>query len=323
VGSKVLAVPRILVIGGGVMGANHARTVALSTSAELVGVVDPVEANGSAVALRTGSAWFSSVPAPSIFDAAIVATPTDFHFEVAQTLIGDGVPLLVEKPVTDSLETTSRLISISRERGTVLMCGFVERFNPAIVTARTIVSSPIHLSAIRHSPYVPRIRSGVAWDLLVHDVDLVLGFMGSTQVSKVTSVRSSFHAQSGSESEDVVEALLTFDNGGIAHASASRLGHKKIRTMSITEPDRLVEIDLLRRDITVFRHVSEQFTGSEAPGYRQQTIIDIPEIANNREPLAAQFDHFLGLINGELDRDYERTTIFPAHSIISQVVSGK
>jgi predicted dehydrogenase len=317
-----VAIPRILVVGGGAMGANHARTIALSTSAELVGVVDPVEANGSVVAMRTGTDWFSAVPASSLFDAAIVATPTEFHFDVAHTLIGDGVPLLVEKPVTDSLETTSRLISISLDQGTVLMCGFVERFNPAIVTARTIVSSPIHLSAIRHSPYVPRIRSGVAWDLLVHDVDLILGFMGSTRVAKVTSARASFHPQSGSESEDVVEALLTFDNGGIAHASASRLGHKKIRTMSITEPDRLIEIDLLRRDITVFRHVSEQFTGSEAPGYRQQTIIDIPEIANNREPLAAQLDHFLGLIDGSHDRDHERSAIMPAHSVISQVVVG-
>jgi predicted dehydrogenase len=262
------------------------------------------------------------MPALSMFDAAIVATPTEFHFNVAQALIGDGVPLLVEKPLTDSIQTTSQLISLSLEYETVLMCGFVERFNPAIVTARTIVSAPIHLSAIRHSPYVPRIRSGVAWDLLVHDVDLILGFMSSTQVAKVTAVQGSFHSESGPQSEDVVEALLTFGSGGIAHASASRLGHKKIRTMSITEPDRLMEIDLLRRDITVFRHVSEQFTGNEAPGYRQQTIIDIPEIANNREPLAAQLDHFLGLISGELDRNHERTTILPAHSVISQVVSG-
>lgn len=314
--------PRILVIGAGIMGSNHARTIAQSERCDLAGVVDPFEANGSALAARLGTTWYPELPASNTFDAAIVATPTDLHFDVALKLLSDGKPTLVEKPVTDSLATTQQLIELAEKQDVPLMCGFVERFNPAIRTAHSIVDQPLHISSVRHSPYVPRIRSGVAWDLLVHDVDLILGFNGTVAPTSSSAAKGYFHPNSGPESEDVCEALFTFPDGAVAHASASRMGHKKIRTMSITEADKLIEIDLLRRDITVYKHVSEQLTGDDSPGYRQQTIIEIPEIANNREPLSMQLDHFIDIMNGTADHVAERQSVVLAHQVIHNLISA-
>ena len=99
-----------------------------------------------------------------------------------------------------------------------------------------------------------------------------------------------FHPSSVPGAEDVAEAVLSYPGGRVAHISASRVGQRKIRTMSIHDLDKLIEVDLLRRDVTIYRHVSDQPADAEGRGYRQQTVIEIPELLTSREPLAAQLD---------------------------------
>jgi predicted dehydrogenase len=284
--------------------------------------VDPFESNGGSLATRYNVKWYSEIPPSGLFDAAIVATPTGLHADVSRNLIGDSKHVLVEKPVTDQFVSTLELLSLSESMGTVLMCGFVERFNPAFITAKSIVEYPLVIATARHSPYVPRILSGVSWDLLVHDVDLIINVFGQGIPKKVHGTLGYFHTNSSPDSEDVSEASLAFAGGQISHSSANRIGHKKIRTMSITERDRLIEIDLLRRDITIYKNVHEQSLDVGPLGYRQQTIIEIPEVANTGEPLMGQLNQFIDLIEGKKDPDIERKSVIPAHQVINELIAN-
>jgi predicted dehydrogenase len=155
----------------------------------------------------------------------------------------------------------------------------------------------------------------------VHDVDLAINLMGSVPTS-VDARLGFFHPDSAPYSEDVAETVLGFENGALAHVSASRVGQRKIRQLSVYEHDRLVEVDLLRRDVVIYRHVSENSV-DDGRGYRQQTVIEIPEITSSQEPLATQFSRFLDIVEGTVDAAEERASILPSHEVIDAVIAQK
>jgi predicted dehydrogenase len=307
--------PRIMLIGAGSMGSLHARVIAQSSKTTLATVVDSREDVGRALADRYGATWVPELGDLAHVDAVVIAASTEAHFGLATAVLQQDRPVLVEKPVADGLQQTLEIIRQSEERGIPMTCGLLERFNPAVVTARALTDDPKFITATRHSPYAPRIRTGVSWDLLVHDVDLASTMLGG-EPTTVRGVLGQFHPLSAPGAEDVAEAVLSFDGGRVAHVSASRVGQRKIRTMSIHDLDKLIEVDLLRRDVTLYRHVSDQAADAEGRGYRQQTVIEIPELLTAQEPLAAQLEHFVDLIDGRVDADAERRSLIPAHSIV-------
>lgn len=317
-----MTTPRIALVGAGVMGSHHARVISESEAATLALVVDPGEATGRSLAERYGASWLPALPALGEIDAVVVAAATESHFELAMQVIGEGKPLLIEKPVCDSLLRTEELLAAGARINLPIMCGFLERFNPAILTARSMIEQPVHVTAARHSPYAARIRTGVAWDLLVHDVDLAILLMGSSP-TEVDARLGFFHADSVSNAEDVAEALLTFSEGQVAQVSASRIGQRKIRQLTAYEPDRMIELDLLRRDVTIYHHISENSADGQGRGYKQQTVIEIPELLTSKEPLTSQFEHFLDLMEGRADAEAERASILPAHRVIEEVTSRR
>lgn len=307
----------VLLVGAGSMGSLHARVTAQSEHCVLHTVVDPLADLGQDLATRLGAAWRPELGSLDGIDAVIVAAATEAHAPLARQVLEAGVPLLVEKPVTADLASTTEILRLSAETGVPMMCGLLERFNPAVMTALPMIESAVHVTGQRHSPYAPRIRTGVAWDLLVHDVDLAMRFLPGP-VTHVDAVVGRFHPASLEGAEDVVEASLRFASGAVASISASRVGQRKVRSLVVHELDKLVEIDLLRRDITIYRHVAEAaFEGGR--GYRQQTVIEIPELRTSREPLAAQLDHFVDLVRGDADADAERASILPSHQVVARV----
>lgn len=312
---------RIVLVGAGNMGTHHARVISQSGNAELAVLVDPRETVGRSVAARFNTAWAPELPDLTPYDGVIVAAATEAHFGLAQQVLSQDRPLLIEKPVSDSLLRTDELLSLADQRDLPMMCGLLERWNPAVLAARSTIGDVLHVRAIRHSPYAPRIRTGVAWDLLVHDVDLAIHLIGA-EPTTVSSTLGFFHPSSVQHAEDVAEATLGFDGGAVAQISASRIGQHKVRTLTVHELDRLIEIDLLRRNLTVYRHVSEDSV-NDGPSYRQQTIIEIPEIPGAAEPLTAQFDHFLKLIDGSGDAVAERASIRPSHRVIDHVIAQR
>ncbi|MEV4410526.1 Gfo/Idh/MocA family oxidoreductase [Catellatospora sp. NPDC049609] len=313
------AKPRFALVGTGVMGSLHARVIAQSDRAELVRIIEPREAAGRDIADRFGAAWTPELDLSDV-DAVVVAAPTELHHGLAEQVLNEDKALLIEKPVCSSLADTEAIVGLSEKRGVPLLCGLLERFNPAVVTALALVDKPVHLTAARHSPYAPRIRTGVAWDLLVHDVDLAIQAFGGQEPTAVRGTLGQFHPSSVPGAEDIAETVFTFGGGGMANVSASRIGQRKVRTLVISEVDRLIEADLIRRDVTIYRHVSLDAATPDGRGYRQQSIIEVPELATNREPLAAQLDHFLDILSGAADADLERRRLLPAHRVVSRVI---
>jgi predicted dehydrogenase len=299
------------------MGSLHARVLSQSERAELAVVIDSNEEVGRALAERFGTTWRPEVEALENVDGVVVAAATEAHHQLGRLVLDAGLPLLMEKPLAHRLGDAEDLVELSAKTDTPLMVGLLERFNPAIMTALKVAEAPRHVTAVRHSPYVDRIRTGVASDLLIHDVDIVLSLAGADP----TVVRGSFgylHPDSPAGSEDVADAALGFADGMVASISASRMSQRKIRGFTIAELDRMIEVDMLRNAVTIYRNVSNG-TGDDGLGYRQQAIVEIPQLVSSREPLAAQLDRFLDLISGAADAAGERATILPAHSVVERV----
>jgi predicted dehydrogenase len=281
------------------MGGLHARVVAEHPMAELVQVVDARIDLSRTVADRHGAMAVASVEDIDC-DAAIVAVPTALHAQIALPLLRAGIPVLVEKPLAHSRDAVQEIIATSRDSNTPVMCGFVERFNPVVLAALGLIDGPVrHLLAQRHSPPADRIRSGVVGDLLIHDLDLALGLIADPFRSDFT---------------DLADCTLRFASGALATLSSGRIGHRKVRQMSIVTDTSLFELDLLRQDLTVYHHVAHAAI-SESPGYRSQTVVDIPFVRVSKEPLVAQLDHFIGLIHGSGSAELERVRLMAPHQL--------
>lgn len=313
--------PALAVVGAGSMGALHARVVHGSPRADLAVVVEPREEVGRAVAERYGARWAPDLSGLAGVDAVIVAAATSAHHPLALEVIAAGLPLLVEKPMADSLARSEEIVAAAAGAGLPLMCGLLERYNSAVVTAARLTRDPVHVSALRHSPYAPRIATGVAWDLLVHDVDLALRLFGDEPAS-LDARFGYFHPRSLAGAEDLAEVQLAFPQGRLATLSASRIGQRKVRSLTITEVDRAIEVDLLRQTVTIYRHVDAEAASDDGLGYRQQTVIEIPAIVSLGEPLAVQFARFLDLVEGSADADAERAAILPSHRVVARALDA-
>jgi predicted dehydrogenase len=318
------AKPRIALVGTGTMGSLHARVLSQSDRAELAVVVDPRPEAGKAVADRYGTEWAADIDSLAGIDAVVVAAATEAHYDLAQRVMGLDKPLLLEKPLAASYEQSAKLVEESEKRGLPLVCGLLERFNPAVMTAKQFVGEVVQIHAMRHSPFVPRIRTGVATDLLIHDVDLAIRFAGQ-QPTAVKGSFGYFHDTSkANQAEDSADATMSFPGGALATISASRVSQRKVRQIALLELDRLIEIDLLRRDITIYRHV-EDSAAIDGVGYKQNTVIEIPTIVQSAEPLAAQLNHFLNLLEAGAGSDAvaaERAAILPAHRAVDEATKS-
>ncbi|MET0134871.1 MAG: Gfo/Idh/MocA family oxidoreductase [Kibdelosporangium sp.] len=316
------AIPRIALVGVGSMGSLHARVIAQSEHAALALVIDPREEVGRGIAEKYETSWAPEIGDLTGIDAVVLASATETHHKLALDILNQGKPLLVEKPVCANLEQTEEVLQLAADKGLPIMCGLLERYNPAVMTALGLIDEPVHISAKRHSPYAPRIRTGVAWDLLVHDVDIAIQCFRGVEPAHVSAGVGQFHPSSVAGAEDVVDTVLRFPNGAVATISASRIGQRKIRSLTVYELERLIEVDLLQRNVTIYRNVSQDAASPDGRGYRQQSIIEIPELVTAREPLATQLDRFLDLIAGKVDAAAERTAILPSHRTVAAVMGG-
>ena len=302
------------------MGRNHARIISSSASANLAGIVDPFEANGRAATELYGGEWFPEAQgALAKADAVVVAASTEYHYDIAREVLDAGIPVLVEKPICPSLEQTEEILNTAEQRGVPVQCGFLERYNAGVLAAQSLIEEPVYVRAERHSPYWSRIKTGVAWDVLVHDADLISRVFGSQTPERVQAEVGYFHPESLPGAEDVIDVSLRFPGGGIASASASRVGQRKVRKLTVQSLNSMVEIDLLLRSVTKYRHANIEAANDRA-GFKQMTEMEVPEVSG-LEPLAAQFEHFVGLVEGRVDADDERRSILPAHRIIAAALS--
>lgn len=314
---------RLALVGAGQMGTSHARIIAESSLADLAVVIDV-----DAEAAKRVAGTYDSVPSTNLADAidcdgVIIAGSTAARVECVLPLLEAGLPMLVEKPFAPTLAELDQLLTIAQQREIPVMCGFVERFNAAFRTALQVLDGPpTHLLTIRHSPSATRISSSVVNDLMLHDLDVAQRLFGEVPGELVGSacVRPPT-----SEWNEIADCTIAFPPApdqpqGIATLSANRMGQRKVRSLTIHTATKLVEVDLLRQDVTVYRNVSQEMLKSAGGmGYRSSTEVELPFVRHYGEPLALQLGHFLDLIDGVADPVEERRQIRPAHVFAEQI----
>ncbi len=303
------------------MGANHARTISRSDAFNLSFIVDADIGRATELAKQFGGIPVSSIDDIRDVQAAVVATSTSSHFEIVKSLFESKLPVLCEKPLTKNLEATSELLKISMRGSIPIQCGFVERFNPAFLTAQKFIDEPvIHAQAVRHSPPAGRAASGVAEDLLIHDLDLALSFNSSP----VKSIAGSVYKSETTHEDEISECIVTFENDSLFTLSASRMSQRKIREWRICTEKHLYEVDLLRQTVAMYENINQEVGTGGGASYRARTTVDFPFIERSGEPLAMQLQHFAKLLSGEVDEQTERDSILASHVVLSSFleVSG-
>ncbi len=280
----------LALIGAGSMGANHGRVAMGLRDARVSVVVDPDEVRGSAVAEAVGARYLRDLDfALSQIDAAIVAAPTHLHYPLTMKLLGAGIHVLVEKPISTTADQARGMIDRATEADRILMVGHIERFNPVVLELERLITDPIHVSAERISPYTPRIPDGVILDLMIHDLDLV-ATIAQSPVRRLASFSRDVHGP-----DDLASVLMQFESGMTAALTASRIGQDKVREMTITQRDDFLRLDLIRQAITVHRLGRIDDSPGEA-GYRQSGMIEMPFLRHRGEPLLLELGHFIDCI---------------------------
>jgi predicted dehydrogenase len=241
---------RTAVIGAGRLGGFHAQKLSQNPQVELVGVVDPFAPNRNQVASVCHCESLSDHRGLiGRIDAAVVASPTGLHYELAKQLLESGVHLLVEKPLCNDSADAEALVDLARKRNLVLQVGHVERFNPAFTAACENIKKPKYIDAVRASGYTFRSTDvGVVLDLMIHDIDLVLSLVKS----RVRSVEAMGVSVVGGH-EDVANARISFECGCVANLSASRVSYEAMRRMQVWSMQGFSSIDFATRSLSTVR----------------------------------------------------------------------
>ena len=231
----------VAVIGAGHMGRYHAEKFARCEGVRLAAVVDADAARAAQLADAHGCAARSDLAGISAdADAAVIAVPTDRHYEVALACLREGLHVLVEKPIAPTLEQADALIAAADERGVVLQVGHVERFNNAFRALAARMDRALFVEAERLSGFKQRgAEVDVVLDLMIHDLDLALALAGAP-VSNVAAC--GFRVLTGEI--DIANARIEFANGCVASLSASRVSQVPVRKLRVFQPDEYVSADL-------------------------------------------------------------------------------
>lgn len=249
---------RLGLVGCGVMGRNHARVIH-ELGGKLAAVADPDTATARTIADRFGAAAHAD-PEPLLrdpdIDALVVATPTVHHFEVARAALEAGKHVLVEKPITPTREQARELIRLAANKGRVLAVGHVERHNPVVRWAKEAVAKGtagevIGIQTRRLSPFPERIRDvGVVLDLAIHDLD-VIRYLAPGRAAGLYCLAGTH--RKGIAVEDHASILLDFEGGMDAFAEVSWLTPTKVRSLTLTCANGVVDLNYMTQEVGVSR----------------------------------------------------------------------
>jgi len=240
----------VAVLGAGEHGKKHARGFQQVAGAHLVGVYDLRPERARDLAAELGVQAFASLE--EVWEAVraiSVVIPTTCHAEVARQAFAHGVDVLLEKPITRTLEEAEEVTALAQSRGRILQVGHLERFNPGVVAAKAIAHQPLFFEVHRMGVFSPRsLDVDVVYDLMIHDLDLVLWLVNS-EVCEVRAVGLPVL----SDKVDIANARVEFECGAVANFTASRVSTERIRKFRYFQPYDYVSIDFTRRDATLLR----------------------------------------------------------------------
>jgi len=278
---------RTAVIGVGYLGKFHAQKYAQLPNSRLIAVCDPNAETAAQIAAENATravADFNSIR--DEVDAVSIVVPTQKHYAIARECLEAGKHVLLEKPMTTTVEEARELVAIANANKVVLQIGHLERFNPAVLALDTIMHQPMFIESHRVAPFNPRGADvNVILDLMIHDIDIILDMVDSP----VTSIRAKGVAVL-SRDIDIANARLEFESGCVANVTASRAGMKSERKMRLFQHDAYISLDFQNKKLGIHRKGdSEQYPGVANIESKEQTF-------NQGDALKAEIESFLNCI---------------------------
>ncbi len=245
--SKII---RIGVIGVGYLGKYHAQKYAAMDNVELVGVADIDLSQAESVAKECKTTAFSNyLDLLDQVDAVSIVVPTIYHHDVAVACLEHNIDILVEKPITSTMEEADNLIALAKKNSRILQVGHLERFNPAVMAMQPLLTHPLFIEAHRISVFKNRGTDvDVVLDLMIHDIDIILSIVKSN-IKTIHTVGSPVITPL----TDIANARLIFENGCTANVTVSRISMDNIRRMRIFQPGTYLSVDFAKKEVMSIR----------------------------------------------------------------------
>ncbi|MEJ2056526.1 MAG: Gfo/Idh/MocA family oxidoreductase, partial [Desulfofustis sp.] len=243
------------VIGVGYLGRFHAQKYGAIGAADLVGVADIDSVRAAKVAAEYGCRSFADYhELLELVDAVSIAVPTSLHHQVAAEALNHGVDVLLEKPMTVTLEEADNLIELAERGKLILQVGHLERFNPAVLAMKPFLTTPVFVESNRISTFKRRgVDVDVVLDLMIHDIDIIL-----TIIDSPLKTIHTVGAPVVTDTTDIANARLIFENGATANITVSRVSLTNVRKMRIFQPGFYINVDFANKKIMTIELTDEQ-----------------------------------------------------------------
>ncbi len=291
---------KVGVLGAGHLGKIHLRLLNESAKYNLIGFYDPDDINGKKVADEFGYTYFDNInQLIDLVDVVDIVTPTISHFDCAKKAMEKGKHVFMEKPITNTLKEAEELLILEKKYNVKGQVGHVERFNPAFKAVKNQIKNPMFIESHRLAEFNPRGTDvPVVLDLMIHDIDAILSVMDS-EVKQINASGVSVI----SNSPDMANARIEFENGCVANLTASRISLKNMRKSRFFQRDAYISVDFLEKKVEVVRmkdapEVPGDFDMilQNAEGEKKQIYFENPEIESNNA-IKEELETFADAIN--------------------------
>ncbi|MBL7084834.1 MAG: Gfo/Idh/MocA family oxidoreductase [Candidatus Omnitrophica bacterium] len=248
---------KVGVVGVGSLGSIHARIFAGLVDTELVGIADTNLKRAKRLARVCGCRHFGDYKQLfGLIEAASIVVPTGLHYQIARDFLQQKVHLLVEKPFTSTVSEADELLALAKNKGLVLQVGHVERFNAAVQAVQGLPGAPKFIECHRLGPFAARVKDvGVVLDLMIHDIDIVLGMVNSS----VESIQA-IGVNVLTNHEDIANARLNFKNGVVANITASRISPKSMRKIRLFQENAYISLDYEAQEALIYEKKENKIT---------------------------------------------------------------
>lgn len=294
---------KIGVFGAGHLGKIHLKLLNESKIFKLIGFFDVNTEHSVKIEKEFGYKYFNdSNHLLESVDAIAIITPTKFHYEIAIKCIEKNKHIFIEKPITYTVEQAEKIVKFSKEKKIIGQVGHVERFNPAFNSIKKIIGNPMFIESHRLSEFNPRGTDvSVVLDLMIHDIDIVLSLI-SSKVKNITSSGVSVI----SDTPDIANARIEFQNGAVANLTASRISLKNMRKLRFFQRETYISVDLYNKKVEVVKMIDapkklDEFalTLENAEGKKKQILFDSPKVSKHNAILLELENFADSIINGK------------------------
>jgi predicted dehydrogenase len=274
---------KVGVFGVGHLGKFHLNNWLTIPDVEVIGFYDPNDEQATAIVATYNLTRYTTIDALlELIDAADIVAPTDHHFALCEAAIKKGKHIFVEKPLVNTMQEAHTILQLVKESNLKIQVGHVERFNPAFLALKQVAMHPMFIEVHRLAQFNPRgTEVSVIMDLMIHDIDIILSIVKST----VKNISASGVAVM-TDTPDICNARIEFDNGCVANLTSSRISLKKMRKMRLFQKDAYIGIDFLEKKAEVIKLKEDSDTNTfnfdiETQNGKKTIAIASPVVADN------------------------------------------